>query len=83
MSGLNRSNDEETFFQNLNASPLYPIDETEEFYDPFSDLNLFLSKKVKSEIQETGSATKWSGKIEANLLAKILPEFKEKSPKYR
>ena len=62
---------------------LNPIDESEDFYDPFSDLSLFLSRKIKGEIQESGSVSKWSGKIEANLLAKILPEFKQKFPKYR
>ncbi|CCB88725.1 hypothetical protein [Simkania negevensis] len=62
---------------------LYPIDETDDFYDPFSDLSLFLSNKIKKEIQEAGTSKKWSGKIEANLLAKILPEFKKHFPKYR
>jgi len=62
---------------------LYPIDEADDFYDPFSDLSLFLSNKIKREIQETGSTKKWSGKIEANLLAKILPEFKRQFPRYR
>ncbi|WP_194848277.1 hypothetical protein [Candidatus Neptunochlamydia vexilliferae] len=65
------------------GTPLYPIDEAEDFYDPFSDLSLFLSKKIKGEIEESGSSKSWSGKIEVNLLAKILPEFKEKFPKYR
>lgn len=62
---------------------LYPIDETDDFYDPFSDLSLFLSNKIKKEIQDSGTTKKWSGKIEANLLAKILPEFKRHFPKYR
>ena len=62
---------------------LYPIDEADDFYDPFSDLSLFLSNKIKREIQETGTTKKWSGKIEANLLAKILPEFKRQFPRYR
>lgn len=83
MSELEKPNDEELFFFNQGSSSLYPIDEAEDFYDPFSDLNLFLSKKIKSELQETGSSSKWSGKIEANLLARILPEFREKFPKYR
>lgn len=83
MSELEKPNDEELSFLNQDPSSLYPIDEAEDFYDPFSDLNLFLSKKIKSELQETGTSSKWSGKIEANLLAKILPEFKQKFPKYR
>lgn len=87
MSELFHPNDEvnEASYINGNQSSsfLHPIDEAEDFYDPFSDLNLFLSKKIKKEIQESGSSGKWSGKIEANLLAKILPEFKQKFPKYR
>ena len=62
---------------------LYPIDETEDFYDPFSELSLFLSTKIKKEIQGSGSIKQWSGKIQTDLLAKILPEFKQKFPKYR
>ena len=62
---------------------LFPIDEADDFYDPFSDLSLFLANKVKKEIQTTGSTKKWSGKIEANLLSKILPEFKKHFPSYR
>jgi len=50
--------------------------------DPLSDLNLFLSHKLKGEIEKNGGVSKWSGAIEANLLAKILPELKQKFPKY-
>ncbi|MBI3212114.1 MAG: hypothetical protein HYZ47_05510, partial [Simkania negevensis] len=62
---------------------LSPAFESSDFYDPFSDLSLFLSKKIKGELQKTGSSKKWSGKIESHLLAKILPEFKQKFPNYR
>lgn len=62
---------------------LYPIGDSEDFYDPFSDLNLFLSKKIKKEMETDGSLKKWSSQIESNLLAKILPEFKKNFPKYR
>ncbi len=86
MSGLSQPNDEmdQTDYRFMEGSShLHPIDEAEDFYDPFSDLSLFLSKKIKGEIEESGGSKNWSGKIEANLLAKILPEFKEKFPKYR
>ncbi|MCB1107385.1 MAG: hypothetical protein KDK76_04740 [Chlamydiia bacterium] len=90
MSGLSYPNDEVNQTNSSpkhrnyeNLLPLHPIDEVEDFYDPFSDLSLFLSKKIKCEMEQTGSTKKWSGKIEANLLAKILPEFKQKFPKYR
>lgn len=62
---------------------LHPIDETDEFHDPFSDLNLFLSKKIQSTIKRHGSAKKWSSKIQDELLSGILPEFKHKFPHYR
>ncbi|MCB1085054.1 MAG: hypothetical protein KDK60_03020 [Chlamydiia bacterium] len=90
MSGLSFPNDElnqksDPSIQNGRGSDLFlhPIDESDEFFDPFSDLSLFLSKKIKGEIEEMGSSKSWSGKIEAKLLAKILPEFREKFPKYR
>lgn len=87
MSELFHPNDEvnEVSYINENElSPsLHPIDEAEDFYDPFSDLNLFLSRKIKEEIEESGSQKNWSKKIEVNLLAKILPEFKQIFPKYR
>lgn len=86
MSGLSHPNDEmnqSNYHFVENGAHLHPIDEAEDFYDPFSDLSLFLSKKIKSEIETSGDSKNWSGKIEANLLAKILPEFKEKFPKYR
>ena len=62
---------------------LYPIDEAEDFHDPFSDLSLFLAKKIKGEIVKHGSSKQWSSKIEMNLLSGILPEFKARFPKYR
>lgn len=62
---------------------LFPIDETEEFHDPFSDLSLFLSRKVKKEIRQKGSVKGWSFQIQEELFKKILPEFKQVFPKYR
>ncbi len=62
---------------------LYPIDESEEFYDPFSDLSLFLSRKIKKEISLSGSTQKWSSKIQTSLFKKILPEFRMLFPRYR
>lgn len=70
--------------QTLKSSAyLYPIDESEEFHDPFSDINLFLAKKVKQSLTHHGSANRWSSKIQSDLLSKILPEFSSKFPKYR
>ena len=66
-----------------NDSFLYPIDESEEFLDPYSDLNLYLSKKIKKEIQNFGSPKKWSHQIQTDLLSKLLPEFSQRFPKYR
>ena len=60
---------------------LFPIDETEEFHDPFSDLSLFLAKKIKHEIGP--SPKKWSRSIQSDLLKHILPDFTKRFPNYR
>ncbi len=62
---------------------LSSIDESPEFYDPFSDLNLFLSQKIKQEMQHCGSSKKWTLKLQEELIFKIAPEFQEKFPHYR
>jgi len=59
------------------------IDESPEFYDPYSDLNLFLSQKIKKEMHQCDSSKKWSLKLQEELLAKIAPEFRSKFPQYR
>lgn len=83
-------NDSDSFFSHAGHEDLYkqknhelPVDETEEFNDPYSDLSLFLSKKIRRELEEHGSLKNWSGKIQSDLLQKILPEFKKAFPKYR
>lgn len=62
---------------------LFPIDESEEFLDPFSDLSLFLAKRVKREILKEKNPKKWSHKIQNLLLREILPDFSKKFPRYR
>ena len=62
---------------------LSSVDESPEFYDPYSDLNLFLSQKIKQEMQHCGSSKKWSLKIQEDLIFKIAPEFQKKFPQYR
>jgi hypothetical protein len=62
---------------------LYPIDETDDFYDPFSDLSLFLANKIKNELIKENNPKQWSKKIQDILLKQILPEFNHKFPKYR
>lgn len=59
------------------------IDEAPDFHDPFSELNLFLSQKVKQEMRHCGNSKKWSVKLQEELLDKITPEFQQKFPKYR
>lgn len=59
------------------------IDETPEFHDPYSDLNLFLSKKIKKEMRHCSNSKKWSHQLQDELLNKITPEFQELFPKYR
>jgi|JI9StandDraft_1071089.scaffolds.fasta_scaffold11256_3 hypothetical protein len=62
---------------------LFPVDETEEFYDPFSDLNLFLAKRVKQELLREKNPKTWSHKIASILFKEIMPEFTKRFPTYR
>lgn len=62
---------------------LSAVDEAPEFYDPYSDLNLFLSQKVKHQMQHCHSSKKWSIKLQEELLGKIAPDFQEKFPQFR
>lgn len=59
------------------------VDESPEFHDPYSDLNLYLSQKVRGEMRKEGILKKWSLKIQEALLEKIAPEFQKKFPHYR
>ncbi|HSW86761.1 MAG TPA: hypothetical protein VLG49_04580 [Rhabdochlamydiaceae bacterium] len=62
---------------------LYSVDDSPDFHDPFSDLNLFLSQKIMQEMRESGFAKKWCVKIQEELIEKITPEFQKKFPQYR
>ena len=65
------------------ADLLSAVDESPEFYDPYSDLNLFLSQKVKNEMQHCGTSKKWSIKLQEELLLKIAPDFQKRFPLLR
>ena len=62
---------------------LSSIDESPDFYDPYSDLNLFLCQKIKQEMQHSNCSKKWSLKVQEELLKKITPDFQKKFPHYR
>jgi len=62
---------------------LYPVEEANDFHDPFSELSLFLAKRLKKEITKEGQPKKWSQNIQKTLLAEVLPEFREHFPHYR
>lgn len=62
---------------------LIPVEETLDFCEPNSDLNLFLTQKIKEEALKRGLDNPWSLELEKTLLEKITPEFKEKFPHYR
>ena len=82
MAELPHPKDELPFIK-TNTSPfLYPSEQKNLFDDLGSNINLFLSKKIKEEIMASNSSRKWSRKIEARLVAKILPELKRKFPTY-
>ncbi len=66
-----------------NKDPLFSIDEAPDFHNPFSDLNLFLSQKIKQEMRSHGSIKKWSLKIQEDLIQHITPDFQKKFPHYR
>ncbi len=67
----------------INKVHLQSIDEIEEFHDPFSDLSLFLTKKIKKVVASYGNSKNWSKKIQADLLKSILPDFSKAFPAYR
>lgn len=62
---------------------LHPVDETPDFHDPYSALSLFLSHKIKKEIEDEPQASKWTIKIQEELIRKITPEFQKRFPQYR
>ncbi|HEY2810889.1 MAG TPA: hypothetical protein VGJ00_05830 [Rhabdochlamydiaceae bacterium] len=67
----------------VGETSLSSIDELAEFYDPYSDLNLFLVQKITQEMRHCGTSKKWSLKIQEQLLQKISPEFQSRFPHYR
>jgi len=77
--GINNKKDKEDIFSEFLSS----VDESPEFYDPYSDLNLFLSQKIKQEMQHCGSSKKWSLKLQEDLIFRIAPDFQKKFPQYR
>ena len=82
MSEPLRPNDPIHAIPSFKTDQIHSIDTTKDFEDPFSDLNLFLSRKIKGLIQDIALSGKWSAKVETRLLTKILPEFKKQFPKY-
>ena len=62
---------------------LSPLDDGADFHDPYSDLSLFLSQKIKEECKESGFISKWSLYLQEKLIAKISPEFQKKFPNYK
>lgn len=65
------------------ATLSHPIDESPELHDPYSELNLFLTRKIKEEFQNAGTAKKWSVYVQEKLIEKISPEFRRLFPHYR
>ncbi len=79
VSGSFRKKDDDASIQGY----LHSVDETPDFHDPYSDLSLFLSEKIKEEMQSSANGKSWSHKIQEELLKKITPEFQKKFPQYR
>ncbi len=61
----------------------HPIDESPELHDPYSELNLFLTRKIKEEFKNSATPKKWSVYVQEKLIEKISPEFKSRFPHYR
>lgn len=59
------------------------IEESPEFNDPYSELNLFLSQKIKQEIHHCSNSKKWSVQLRDELIQKITPDFQKSFPNYR
>lgn len=62
---------------------LSSIDEMPDFHDPYSDVSLFLSERIKEEIKHCQTEKKWSLKFQEQLIQKISPDFRKKFPHYR
>ncbi len=62
---------------------LHDLDDAPDFHDPFSDLNLFLSREIKEHMRTCSCSKKWSAKIQEELLQKIAPKFQKKFPHLR
>jgi hypothetical protein len=69
--------------ETIDPSSPHPIDESPELHDPYSELNLFLTRKVKEEFKNAGTTKKWSIYVQEKLIEKISPEFRQKFPHYR
>ncbi len=55
----------------------------QELQDPYSDVSLFLSRKVKQQFQSSCRPKEWSLDFQEKLLESIAPEFQKKFPRHR
>ncbi|MBX9923308.1 MAG: hypothetical protein K2Y01_04275 [Rhabdochlamydiaceae bacterium] len=69
--------------KNQESQLLHSVDESPEFHDPYSDLSLFLSHRIKQEMDSSDPSVRWTVKLQEELLSKITPEFQKKFPQYR
>ena len=68
--------------KNQESQLLHSVDESPEFHDPYSDLSLFLSHRIKQEMDSSDPSVRWTVKLQEELLSKITPEFQKKFPQY-
>lgn len=52
-------------------------------HDPYSEVSLFLARKIKEFGSTTFGSTSWTRTLQDRLLEKITPEFGKKFPQYR
>ncbi len=62
---------------------LFPKKREEDLYDPFSDLSIFIAKRIKNEILENSKPKNWSRTIQDIVLKDLIPELKKKFPQYK
>ncbi len=62
---------------------LFFVDDTSEFYDPFSSLNLYLAKEIKTLWCTLGQQATWTPTLQEELVKAISPKFQQQFPQYR
>lgn len=63
--------------------PLFLVDDTPEFYDPFSSLNVYLAQEIQKHWRSFGCKMTWSLSLQEELVRAVSPGFQRAFPQYR